>query len=59
MPAKGCKLIYTVAATVVHQLIFYGIAKGPPAIGRFLLDTKPEKTDDLPEVARRIVRLAK
>ena len=59
MPAKGYRLSYDTDAGLAYQLIFYGTAKGQPVVVQLTLDLDPEKTADLPEVARRIVRLSK
>lgn len=58
-PAKGHRLSYLTDAGMVYQLIFCGVAKGQPVLVQLTMDVDPEKTADLPEVARRIMRLTK
>ncbi|MBD2716579.1 hypothetical protein KBK19_16165 [Microvirga sp. STR05] len=59
MPAKGYRLSYATETGLAYQLIFYGTAKGQPVVVQLTLDFDPEKTADLPEVARQIVHLSK
>ena len=40
-----------------YQLLFYGVAKGQPLLVQLTMEVDPEKTADLPEVARQIVHL--
>ena len=58
-PAKGYRLSYATETGLAYQLIFYGTAKGQPVVVQLTLDFDPEKTADLPEVARQIVHLSK
>ncbi|MBC8083609.1 MAG: hypothetical protein H7Z21_10390 [Hymenobacter sp.] len=59
MPAKGYRLSYLTDAGMAYQLILYGVAKGQPVLVQLTLDLDPEKTTDLPEPARLIIRLMK
>ncbi|GAA4385710.1 hypothetical protein [Hymenobacter koreensis] len=58
MPAKGYRLSYPTEATgMAYEIILYGVAKGQPVVVQLTMGVAPEKTTDLPEVARRILRL--
>ncbi|SHL98418.1 hypothetical protein [Hymenobacter psychrotolerans] len=57
MPAKGYQLSYATDTGMAYQLIFYGTAKGQPVVVQLTMGVEPEKTADLPEVARSIVSL--
>lgn len=59
MPAKGYQISYATEAGMAYQLIFYGTAKGQPVVVQLTMGVQPEKTADLPEVARNIVSLRK
>lgn len=59
-PAKGFRLSYpTEEGGMAYELIAYGIAKGQPVMIQLTLATDPEKTADLPELPRQILRLTK
>ncbi|OON69408.1 hypothetical protein [Hymenobacter sp. CRA2] len=56
-PAKGYRLSYPTSMGMGYQLIFYGVAKGQPVVLQLTMDRDAEKTADLPETARKLVRL--
>lgn len=58
-PAKGFRLSYPTESGMGYQLIAYGVAKGQPVMLQLTLETDPEKTADLPELPRQILRLPK
>lgn len=59
-PAKGYRLSYpTEAGGMAYELIAYGTAKGQPVLVQITLPTDPDKTADLPTLARQILRLPK
>ncbi|GAB2965473.1 hypothetical protein GCM10027048_39030 [Hymenobacter coalescens] len=58
-PAQGYHLSYATETGMAYQLIFYGTAKGQPVVVQLTMDVDPEKTADLPEPARQIVRLTR
>lgn len=59
MPAKGYRLSYLTDKGLAYQLVLAGVAKGQPVLVQLTMDIDPEKTADLPEPARRILRLTK
>ncbi|WP_400190763.1 hypothetical protein [Hymenobacter sp. B81] len=57
-PAKGYRLSYvTESGGYAYQLIFTAVAKGQPVLVQLTMGIPPERTSDLPEAARRILRL--
>ncbi|UPL51084.1 hypothetical protein [Hymenobacter sublimis] len=59
-PSKGFRLSYpTEAGGMAYELIAYGVANGQPVMIQLTLATDPDKTADLPELPRQIVRLSK
>lgn len=58
--AKGFRLSYpTENGGMAYELIAYGVAKGQPVMVQLTLSTDPEKTADLPELPRQIIRLTR
>lgn len=58
-PAKGFRLSYPTETGMAYELIAYGVAKGQPVMLQLTLETDPDKTAQLPELPRQILRLPK
>lgn len=58
-PVKGHLLSYATDAGMGYELIFYGVAKGQPVLVQLTMEMNPERTADLPEPARQIIRLTR
>jgi hypothetical protein len=58
-PAKGYRLSYPTESGMAYELIAFGIAKGQPVMLQLTMETDPDKTAQLPELPRQILRLPK
>jgi hypothetical protein len=58
-PAKGFRLSYPTDSGMAYELVAYGISQGQPVMLDLTMETDPEKTADLPELPRQIIRLSK
>ncbi|MBT9395389.1 hypothetical protein KLP40_19645 [Hymenobacter sp. NST-14] len=58
-PAQGTRLAYVTDNGMAYQYIVCAAVKGQPVLLDLTLSLEPEKTEDLPEVVRQIMRLEK
>jgi hypothetical protein len=58
---KGYKISYKNEATqkTVYQIIAYGIVNNQAVLVQLMLDNEPETNDDLPDLPKQIIKLAK